>query len=316
MNQDNNINQNNQNLNNIFNQPVNNQNQNINQQQPQPQELINNQAINIQTSYQEQPTQIPQQPLNNTIESTNVNNRSLNAKPPKKKKLGLIIGIVFILLIIIISIIMGSKIITKQNDNNNPTSNINDSEIVPDQPIEEEVDLSSWGQEDTIWTYTSNNSGLSVLDGYSIRVPKYTGAYHMYARISEQGDDTAVLLSGQYVNTPTLDEESKVFSTYVDYTIESLKDLYGVRSENYHISIDTSEPITIGDHDMYVHTGTITFDYSKKVRSYQYVAYATLMKDSGNSAYWMVYDISEEQSNGELIAEHALKMAKTFREKE
>ena len=178
-----------------------------------------------------------------------------------------------------------------------------------DEATEAPLDLSSWGQEDTVWT----NNG-EVMDGYTIRVPGFTGNYHMYAKISEQFDHTVVLLSGQDVDTPVANELSKVFATYIDCIKSSLQNVYGVQSSNYQITVDTSEPVTIGDHNMYVHTGTITYDYEDTHRSHQYVAYATLMKDSGNSAYWMVYDFSEDQSNGDLIAEHALNMAKTFQE--
>lgn len=227
-----------------------------------------------------------------------------------------LLALVLALLLVTALVACGSETpmdseINISNESDQTTTEPAATDAATEETVETTTDLENWGQEDTVWTDNGE-----VMDAYYIHVPKYTGAYHMYAMISEQGDDTAVLLTGQDYDTPVVDDESKVFSAYVDYTIESLKDLYGSRSDNYQIVIDSSESVAIGDHDMYIHIGTITFDYSETVRSYQYVAYATLMKDSGNSAYWMVYDISEDQSNGDLIAEHALNMAKTFREEQ
>lgn len=177
--------------------------------------------------------------------------------------------------------------------------------------IEEPVDLNNWGVEDTV----STDDGQTI-DRYTIRVPQYKGTFHMYSKISEQSDNTAVLLSGQHIEAPKVDNVADVFTTYIDYTIESLKALYGIQSSNYKISVDGSEAVKIGDYDMYVHKGTISYDFDGSQRTHKYVAYATLLQPSGNCAYWMVYDISENGTNSELIAEHALNMAKTFREEQ
>ena len=81
--------------------------------------------------------------------------------------------------------------------------------------------------------------------------------------------------------------------------------------------LDTGSTV-IADHDMYTFTGVVSFDYNWQNeitrREYQFISYATTMKTNGGYAYWVVYDCSDEQSNGELIKEHALNMAKTFRE--
>ena len=93
---------------------------------------------------------------------------------------------------------------------------------------------------------------------------------------------------------------------------------YGLRSSNFALSLLDTDSTTIADHEMYIFTGTIAFDYDWQGevsrREYQFVSYATTMKTNGAYAYWVVYDETEDQSNGELIAQHALNMAKTFRE--
>lgn len=171
------------------------------------------------------------------------------------------------------------------------------------------VDVNNWGAEDSIPT----DDGEKI-QFYSIRVPKYTGSYYMHSKISEQLDDTVVLIAGQHMDGPKGEEISNIFSAYTNNTLQSLEALYGIQSSNFKLSIDSSEAVTIGDYDMYVHTGVITYDFDGTQRQHQYVAYATKLKDSGNCAYWMVYDFSADQSKGDLIAEHALNMAKSFRE--
>lgn len=98
------------------NQPLNNQNMNFNQQPINPQlqstqqQLIQNQQVNnLQTNFEQ-----PNQQTINSFESVNANNENFNSKPPKKKNLGLIIGIV--VLIVVIGLIVGFVIIANKKD--------------------------------------------------------------------------------------------------------------------------------------------------------------------------------------------------------
>ena len=65
---------------------------------------------------------------------------------------------------------------------------------------------------------------------------------------------------------------------------------------------------------MHRFTGNIEFDNDGKHCKYSFIAYAAQLNSNGAYAYWVVYDVSDNQSNGQLVAEHALNMAKTFRE--
>jgi len=78
------------------------------------------QSIN-QTNMQE----TVQQPINNTFESGNGNNQSFNSKPPKKMKLGLIIGIVVAVVVVGVGVVFGSKLLSNGGSNNNLNSNSN-----------------------------------------------------------------------------------------------------------------------------------------------------------------------------------------------
>ena len=103
------------------NQPLNNQSFNqsmgVNQQpvNPQPQQP---------SSFQE-PTP---QPMNNTFESGNVNNQSLNSKSSKKMSLVLIIGIVVaVTVIVVVSIIFGTDAFKKNGNLSNGEVNYTDN---------------------------------------------------------------------------------------------------------------------------------------------------------------------------------------------
>ena len=242
----------------------------------------------------------------------------------KKSNKGLIVTIV---IIAVIAVVIATVLLIFNRDNNinEGSGNAPTTENVPstdgnkepnttkptEQMTETNVDINNWGREDKITTDDGEN-----IDRYFIRVPRYTGSYHGYCKISEQPDDTVVQLFGQNIGIPGVKKISDIFSSYIDYNIKSLEGLYGIQSSNFKISIDSSEVVTVGDYDMYVHKGIITYDFDGAKRQHQYVAYATKLKDSGNCAYWMVYDFSKDQSKGELIKSHALNMAKSFREEQ
>lgn len=153
---------------------------------------------------------------------------------------------------------------------------------------------------------------------YAINFPYLTGVSEGYALIAEQPDGTGALISGQNMDSPEINSAAELFPAYFDQLQYTFEEYYGLRSSNYALSLENTDSTTIGDHEMYIFTGTIAFDYDWQGevnrREFQFVSYATTMKTNGAYAYWVVYDYSEDQSNGELIAEHALNMAKTFRE--
>lgn len=197
---------------------------------------------------------------------------------------------------------------TKQTTESSKTT-----EPAKEEETEPTVDLEDWGYEELFTTDDGEN-----IDRYTIHVPK-RGSYYSSAKIAESLNYTGTMISGQYVDPyvsmPKVATASEVFSIYTEFTISALEQLY-YRGSNFNISIDESEMVTIGDHEMCINRGTISYDSKDTHRAYNYVAYSTIMHDSGNAAYWMAYDMSKDQSNGELIEEHALNMAKTFKEEE
>lgn len=177
----------------------------------------------------------------------------------------------------------------------------------------ETEDPLEWGITDQFSAETKDS-----IKSYYINLPHYAGASYGRARGGEQLDGTVVLISGQHDEAPEINGTSELFPAYFDQLQSSLESYYGLRSSNYTLSLLDTDSTTIGDYEMYIFTGTIAFDYDWQNevsrREYQFVSYATTLKSNGGYAFWVVYDETEDQSNGELIAQHALNMAKTFRE--
>ena len=207
----------------------------------------------------------------------------------------------------------------KEEDSKSPDKNANtqsttatddeDSGSDTTEKEEEEITAENWGV--TAWwsAYTDTTSKV-----YAINFPNYTGYTEGSALIAEQLDGTVVLTSGQDNGCPEINNVTELFPAYYDHLEFSLNAFYGIMSMNYVFSVDDSETVTIGDYEMCRFEGSFEFDDYKEHKDFQFVAYATTLKSNGAYAYWVVYDNSEDQSNGKLISEHALNMAKTFRE--
>lgn len=155
---------------------------------------------------------------------------------------------------------------------------------------------------------------LDELEFFYVNFPKYSGYTEGNGLVAEQPDDTMVIVAAENYESPVLNELNVFLPTYfvdIEYTLSKI---YGYSSKNYVFNVSGDKAVTIGEYPMHTYEGTFSFDDGDKHNEYQFVVYATQLKSNGAYAYWVVYDISDDQSNGKLIAEHALNMAKTFRE--
>jgi len=173
---------------------------------------------------------------------------------------------------------------------------------------EEAFDITKWGKEDKMSTRFNG-----IIADYFIRWPRYEGGSNYGGKVAEQLDDTVVVAGRQTSYAPAISTLPEAFATIKGEVIKTFKDYYGARSDSHEVTINNSEATTIGEHSMYVHKGTLSYKYNDEPREHQYVAYITLLPTNGAYAYWMVYDISEDQSKGDLIAQHAYRMALSFR---
>ena len=193
----------------------------------------------------------------------------------------------------------------KDNDTSKPTDQ--------EEDITESKDPLEWGVMDQYTAETAESFG-----SYYINFPHYTGISSGYAMIADQLDGTMVLISGQNMDAPEINNVSELFPAYFDQVQYTLEGYYGLFSGNYTFALQDTDSTVVNGYEMYTFSGTIAFDYEQddivERSEYQFISYATTLKSNGGYAYWVVYDCSDEQSNGELIKEHALNMAKTFRE--
>lgn len=198
-----------------------------------------------------------------------------------------------------------------KNANAQDTTAADDEDSGSDTTVkeDEEITAENWGV--TAWWSAKTDT---TSKNYAINFPNFTGYTEGSSMIAEQLDGTVALISGQNYKAPEINNVTELFPAYYDHLQFTLEAFYGIMSMNYVFSVDDSETVTIGDYEMCRFEGSFEFDDYKEHKDFQFVAYATTLKSNGAYAYWVVYDNSEDQSNGKLISEHALNMAKTFRE--
>lgn len=170
-----------------------------------------------------------------------------------------------------------------------------------------------WGYREVKFVESEESSGF-----FSVNFPHGTGLSVVYGAMGEW-PDAGFLISGQSKDSPEVADVSELLPAYLEQIQESFEDYYGIRSSNYTIMSDEDVSLTsINDYEMYIFTGRVSFDYywdgETLKKDFPFIVYATALKSNGLYAYWMVYDCSEDHSKGDLIAEYALKMAKTFQE--
>lgn len=190
---------------------------------------------------------------------------------------------------------------TNNTQDKTNTTEGNDDAITPD----------TWGVSDQ---FAADNDKPS--ESFYINFPNYAGTSHGYGLIADQSNDTAALVSGQNDYAPQISGISELFPAYFEQLEYTLQKRYGMRASEFKLSLTDDKATNVGDYAMHMFNGTIEFKYEDSPRKYCFVAYATTLKSNGAYAYWVVYDTSDGQKNAALIAEHALNMAKTFREEQ
>ena len=174
----------------------------------------------------------------------------------------------------------------------------------------ETIDYTNWGVTER---YTAEVDGDSQL--FSINFPYRRGGTVSGGMMSEQGDGTTVILTGQNSKMPEVDSIAEVFPACFERLEVTFKAIYGIGSKNYVFTLESDEPVQINDYDMHRFLCSVSFELSGgQPKNFQFVAYATTLKSNGGIVYWVVFDNTNEQTNGELIQQHAYNMAHTFRE--
>lgn len=190
------------------------------------------------------------------------------------------------------------------------TQPVKETEAPTEAPTEA-FDPSTWGVTDR---FTARNE--QGQEGCYINLPVAAGNLEGYGRFSTHADKTAVMYSGENDHCPDISSVSELLPAYFERVEYAFSAYYGMMAKNFNFTLTSDKAVTIGEYEMHMFEGVITFDNDGTYCEYPFVAYATTLKSNGAYAYWMAYDISANQSNGDLIAEYAYNMARTFREEE
>ena len=149
--------------------------------------------------------------------------------------------------------------------------------------------------------YTENSEG--VMCDAKIRLPQLASVACGAGQVVENSNDTMILMGGQHLETElTTNEVDKVLNDFFPYSVDAISKFRHYDYSNYAFSISTAEPVTINGYSMCKYT------------TINYVAYTTQLKGNGAFAYWIVLDVSKDQSLNALIEEYATKIAYTLSE--
>lgn len=227
------------------------------------------------------------------------------------KKIFIGLSILVIILVIAFTIMM---LTGKEDVTNNKVGNTNNESQTNESNKNEETskkeEEKEWGVPDRL---PAKND---VTELFLINFPYYRGYTEGYGVIADQLDGTLIYVSAQGSRSPKINDQSEVFPAYFGHLQATFEALYGLLSDNYQFVLKSTDTKNIGDYKMDIFECEVEFDDDGKHRKYAFVSYATTLKSNGAHAFWVVFDTSEDQSKGDLIAEHALNMAKTFREEE
>ena len=161
--------------------------------------------------------------------------------------------------------------------------------------------------------YTENSKG--VMCDAKIRLPQLASVRCGAGQVVENSNDTMILMGGQHLETElTTNDVDKVLNDFFPYSVDAISKFRPYDYSNYAFSISTTEPVTINGYSMCKYTGTHTYTYMNNPETINYVAYTTQLKGNGAFAYWIVLDVSKDQSLNALIDEYATKIAYTFSE--
>lgn len=166
---------------------------------------------------------------------------------------------------------------------------------------EDKTPEDDWGKEGDI-VVVHNVSA----DPIYFRWPASRGTTAGSGLAAPQGDDTFVLADGYVADvSPENVSLENFFPAYFDQTLAAFKGYYKSKYSDGSLTVESSEVSTVNGYEVCMFTGKHSYKYSGAPQTRAYVAYVTTLKSNGGYVYWLVQDISDDQSNGALIRDHA-----------
>lgn len=195
---------------------------------------------------------------------------------------------------------------TKPAETNKPAQT---EPAAPETTAPVQVTPETWGVETTFTVVKDENYIV-----YAINTPRYTGNNVGQGNVTEQMDGTMTLVSGQRPTSPEAASLAELFPAYKEQVEYTLSNVFGILAKDYAFTFGENYPTKVGDRDMHVFKGEVSFMDDKNPRTLPFVAYAAIVPSNGAYAYWMVFDITDNNGAAELLEQHAYNMALTFRE--
>lgn len=174
----------------------------------------------------------------------------------------------------------------------------------------ESVSLEDWGVYGRIDLF-KDLSAVKV----EFKWPGTAGSTAGTGEAADQLDGTMVLVDRYMNGDSPMDIQLKEFyPAYTEQTEAALKGYYGHRYENGKITVGEGELSTIGEYEVCRYAGKHTFEIAGTSYERQFVVYATIVKKNGAFVYWLVEDMTADQSAGKLLDENGRRIIQSIKE--
>ncbi|MBO4809249.1 MAG: hypothetical protein J5537_09415 [Lachnospiraceae bacterium] len=217
----------------------------------------------------------------------------------------------------------------KEDDKGNPDDwpHFSDSGLTVIEVYNKCEDLSDWG---VYGYFTTMKTAISIKfpDHPPVKsnlvAHQNTDEYEefiVFAPIQDECEELVSQITDEQSILPVVIENTEEYFSPVYLLGYELGYHYDMDRESVSMTVDSSELETVGQYDCCKCTGTMTCKDAETYRgdpllehTYSYVGYATFTKDHHEPFYWIVIDYSDDQSQGDIIADHARKMGLTIAE--
>ena len=222
---------------------------------------------------------------------------------------------IFVLLLVAL-LLMGNLAACSTGAPSKPTNDTNKLQQTqgtdPQDPTQKPTDPSvdEWGRVDS--KLVRNGQGLVTV---TFKWPAVRGDNEYTGKIAAQDDGTLVMMDSYSAQkSPEVDSVAQMFPAYFEQTAKVFASFYGSSYSDGSFSIDSTDVMTIGEHEFYKHTGTHSYKYDGNPFDMQYVIYATRTNETGGYIYWLVMDMTEDQSAGAKMEDNAYRIALSVKE--
>ena len=190
----------------------------------------------------------------------------------------------------------------------------NDEELSNNQNTTNQTpqNLDDWGMLDAK-TVRSKNDTKQIF----FRWPVNEGKDAYTAKIEGQNDGTIAMVDNYVPGySPEVDSMDQVFPAYFEQTVKSFEKFYKGNYSDGSFTIEQTETVTLNDHEFYKYHGKHNYSYEGEASSSQYVIYLTTMKLNGAYLYFLVSDVTDDQSATAKMEENAYNMVLSFQEED